>query len=152
MRQLLLQCVEIEELIGKIYRKLATGPAIDGKLRGLLEGMAADEDNHGSQLRLASRLLKENIFAGAKIPRERIAESLNRARGCFQQVQAAPLGSEAAIALAIRLEKEFSEVHAHCAVEFDDPKMAELFRSLAWEDNRHAQEISQYIETRKGAK
>jgi rubrerythrin len=148
MRQLLLQCIEIEETIGKIYRKLAEGPAGDGALRALLFGLANDEDSHANQLRLASRLLTENIFAGANIPRQRVAESLQQARDFLRHVQTAPLDLKTTIALAMRLEKDFADVHAHCAVDFADAKMAELFRSLAADDKRHAQAMNQFVKER----
>jgi rubrerythrin len=138
-------CAEIEETVGAIYRQLAAALPEGDELRSLWLQMAIEEDEHARQIRLAGRLPAREVFKGLHIPLAKIEEHLQRARAIQKKLQEVRPAMPVALKLSMQLEEEFRVVHVALAVEFRDESMKRMFESLAGDDDRHANQLRQFL-------
>ena len=144
MRKFLDTCIDIEETIAAIYRQFAETVSCDEALKKIWEEMANEEDQHASVIRLAGRLPRKDTFLAQKMTQDRVEQLLYRLKVVLERAKVAPLTVESALRVSMKLEGEFTEVHAASAAEFIDIKMKEMFQKLASGDKEHKQALEDY--------
>lgn len=149
MRSYLNNCQKIEQVMGEVYRKLAGVKIYSEKLRGIFERMAQDEDDHARQLGLAKSVPEDVFFEGGRFDPQKLDELLRRAHHLLRMAED-PLRSESLmLETAKDMEMEFIKIHLQNAVKFRDAAMAELFRDMAREDEKHYETLDSYYGSRK---
>ncbi len=136
--------IEIEEMQAAILRELAERVPTEQGLKELWLKMALEEEDHARQLRMAQRLFKAEAIRKPLIDMEQVELLHAKSKSLLHEVRQRTLSQKTALRLSLRMEKEFSVVHANNAVEFAEPSMQALFRSLAAEDKRHAEALAAY--------
>ena len=144
MRKFLDTCIDIEDTIAAIYRQFAETVSCDEALKKIWEEMANEEDQHASLIRFASRLPRKDTFLGQKMTQDRVDQLLYRLKVVLERAKVAPLTVESALRVSMKLEGEFTDVHAASAAEFIDIKMKEMFQKLASGDKEHKQALEDY--------
>jgi rubrerythrin len=139
MRNYLNACQEIEQVMGAVYRKLAGEETYSEKLRGIFERMARDEDDHARQLEQAKDIPGKTFTKNRRFDERKLAELLRKAS------EPAPVEA-LMVETAKDLEMEFIKVHLHHAVGVRDTAMAELFKKMAREDQKHFETLDAYYE------
>ena len=149
MRSYLNDCQKIEQVMGEVYRKLAGVKTYSEKLRLIFERMARDEDDHARQLGMAKGVPEDVFFEGGRFDPEKLDELLRRAHQLLRMAEDPPRSESLMLETARDMEMEFIKIHLQNAVQFRDAAMAELFRDMAREDEKHFETLESYYETRK---
>jgi len=144
MRSYLNNCRKIEQVMAEVYRKLAGVRTYSQQLRRIFEQMAQDEDDHAMQLELAKGIPEEIFFEGYRLEPEHVDELLRRAYDLLRMANDPPRSESRMLETAKEIEKEFMEVHLLNAVKFRHAGMADLFRDMAREDERHLETLDSY--------
>lgn len=146
MRSYLDGCLKIEQVMGEVYRKLAGVETYSEKLRSIFERMAQDEDDHARQLALAKGVPDKVFSKDRRFDQRKLDELLQQAHQLLL-LAADPAPSESLmLETAKDLEMEFIKIHLQNAVKFSDVAMAELFRDMAREDQKHFETLDSYYE------
>ncbi len=144
MHKFFRMCIEIEEMVAGVYRELAAATPAEGKLKKLWLEMALEEEDHARQIKLAARLPAMETIRKPLIPLQQVEHLHRKVKTLLEQIKGRTISREKALLLSLRVEREFVVVHVHCAVEFVDESMQALFRSLAADDERHAEALATY--------
>lgn len=137
MRNYLNDCLKIERVMGEFYRKLSRVENYSTEVRGAFARMAQDEEDHVRQLEMARGVPEEVFFAGARLEEHQLDQLLRRAHRLLRLAEDPPLTESEMLETARELELEFMQTHLHNAVRFHEPRVAELFHSLARDDEQH---------------
>ncbi len=145
MFRFLNKCAQIEENTALIYHEFANNKKCDPDLAAIWLRMARDEENHAQQLKLAIRLLRDDIADlvkdGGVNPDEMngLAKSvLGKARN--ENYELLDMLNDAVV-----LEDSFRNIHATCALEFKDPSLLATFKRLAQADEVHVEGLNTYL-------
>lgn len=141
MRKHLNFCIQTEEIVAKIYRQMANSPHLTLAVKETLQELAADEDDHASQLRFALRFTDGSVITSQPDMLRQAEEMLNQAQLLLQKMLPTEVDDHQAISTGVELEKNFSRVHLANACEFKDKKFAEMFAAMAKEDERHCHRL-----------
>jgi rubrerythrin len=142
------QCARIEETVAKIYRRMAQAVGGAEELRSLWLEMAAEEDGHLRQIRLAQRLLREEIATASRISEGTLEQLANRANSILRGVHSAGVSADDALRVSIKLEQDFLRIHGDRAVDFADESAKQLFANLAKADEEHLARLQRFCRTR----
>lgn len=147
MVRFLASCALVEETSGKIYREMATTAqaAKDETLAAVWTAMAADEEDHANQLRMAARLSREDIFERAVGAIPEPVEMLTRAESLLEQVRGGMLNELQMLEVAVELEGEFQKLHAAYALVFKDESMQKMFNALARAEAKHIEGLFERV-------
>jgi rubrerythrin len=149
MRSYLNDCQKIEQVMGEVYRKLAAVRTYSENLRNIFERMARDEDDHARQLGVAKGVPEEVFFEAARFDSKKLDEVLQRAHQLLRMAEDPPRSESLMLETAKDMEMEFIKIHLQNAVKFQDAAMAELFRDLAREDEKHFETLDSYYPSSK---
>ena len=149
MRNYLDHCQKVEQLMGEIYRKLAGVETYSEKLRSIFERMARDEDDHARQLGVAKSVPEDVFFEGGRFDSKKLDELLRRAHQLLRMAEDPPRSESLMLETAKDMEMEFIKIHLQNAVKFRDAAMAELFRDMAREDEKHFETLDSYYPSSK---
>lgn len=142
--QLLQICLEIEETLAKIYRHLEQyGPGNEA-LRNLWRQLAADEDQHALQIRFLLRLPSEGLVKEARLPLDTATAMRGYAKKAIREVTEKTISEATALQLARKLEKDFSQVHATVAMDYQQEQTRSMFAALAKADQDHGRMLADY--------
>lgn len=144
MQAFMNRCAEIEDILGQIYRELAAVFAADRDLEDIWLGMADDEGEHAREIRLAKRMLNDDIIVCEQVPDAQIRMLLSRARDILAKVRRSVLPIKEALRLSLHLEDEFRQVHVLCAVRFADSAVQKIFERLGRADREHVARLAEY--------
>jgi rubrerythrin len=134
-------CVKIEEIVGKIYRQLATSPQLSAEVKQTLNEMASDEDEHASQLRFALRFPVDSVVSSAAEMRQKAQELLTQAEQIFLQICQTGITDQQAIEIGIKLEQNFCQAHIGNSFNFKDGQHKAMFAAMARADEEHCQRL-----------
>ena len=137
MRNYLNDCLKIERVMGEFYRKLARVERYSEEVRSAFARMAQDEEDHARQLEIARGVPEEVFFAEPRIEEQQLDHLLRRAHRLLRLADTPPQSEREMLETARELELEFMQIHLRNAVRFHKPQVAELFRSLARDDEQH---------------
>lgn len=144
MQAFMNRCAEIEDILAQIYRELAEVFATDRDLEDIWLGMADDEGEHAREIRLAKRMLKDDIIVCEQVSDAQIRRLLSRARDILAKVRRSVLPIKEALRLSLHLEDEFRQVHVLCAVRFADSAVQKIFERLGRADREHVARLAEY--------
>ncbi len=134
-------CIQIEETVGRIYRKMATSERITPRVRQALQVLANDEDDHASQLRFAGRFPENSLVTSPPKADQRAQELLTQAKHILAKIDQIEVDDQQAISIGVELEKKFSEVHIANSFEFKEQSLKEMFAAMARGDDEHCQRL-----------
>ncbi|MHB8709559.1 MAG: ferritin family protein [Desulfuromonadales bacterium] len=140
MIKFLAACALVEDKAAEIYRAMAATALAEKnqELAALWLQMAADEEDHAQQVRLAARLSREKIFVELKMDREETPfASLERIETLLKEVTSTRLNEPEMLRVAVELESHFHKVHTSYTILFQDPSMKKMFDALARADDKH---------------
>lgn len=149
MRSYLNDCQKIEQVMGQVYRKLAEVKTYSENLRSIFERMARDEDDHARQLGVAKSVPEDVFFEGGRFDAKKLDELLRRAHQLLRMAEDPPRSESLMLETAKDMEMEFIKIHLQNAVKFRDAAMAELFRDMAREDEKHFETLDSYYPSSK---
>lgn len=138
------RCAEVEETLAHIYTELATKVEAEQVLKKIWLAMADDEGEHAREIRMAVRMLKEDIILGEQVPDAEIRQLLMQARDFLAHVQQSGMIVKEALRLSLHLEEDFRRVHLLCAVQFADDGMRMVFERLGRADQDHVARLTNY--------
>lgn len=144
MQPFLNRCAEVEETLAQIYAELAVTVAAEQTLKDIWLAMADDEGEHAREIRMAVRMLKEDIVVGEQVPDAEIRQLLVEARNLLTKVRQSDLDINEALSLSLHLEADFRRVHVLCAVRFADEGLRRVFELLGRADQEHVARLSDY--------
>ena len=98
MQPFLNRCAEVEETLAQIYTELAVTVAAEQTLKNIWLAMADDEGEHAREIRMAVRMLKEDIVVGEQVPDAEIRQLLAQARDLLAKVRQSESCSERGVA------------------------------------------------------
>lgn len=137
MERYLWICAQIEAAVGTIYRGLADCVACSEEQRESWRQMAREEEEHARRMQTAADVQAFDLLPVRPVSRRRAELLLIRAHMVLMGMNGPPPVEEEALALGIRLEEEFREIHALSAREMELARLREVFEGLAREDERH---------------
>jgi rubrerythrin len=152
MYGILSDCYQIEIISEKIYRKLAENESYAPEIRKAFQKLSLDEHNHASQIDLLVQAPDIKIDAVARISGEKVGKVLELAEKILAEVEKKKISEEEALKHSLQMEQEFIKVHAHNALHFDTPRLADFFDDLGRADLVHLntlQELLQWWNTEK---
>ena len=135
--QLMQICLEVEETLAKIYRRLAEHGPGDETLRQLWRQLAADEDQHAQQIRFLLRLPREGVVKGENLPLATATAMRDYAKKALKEITDKAISEATALQLARKLERDFGQVHATVAMEYQQEQTRSMFAALARADQNH---------------
>lgn len=144
MRQFLNRCAEVEETIAQIYTELAATVRAEQELKNIWLAMADDEGEHAREIRMAVRMLKEDILLDEQVADAEIRQLLAQARDLLAKVRQSDLVVKEALRLSLHLEEDFRRVHLLCAVRFADEGIRRVFELLGRADQEHVARLGDY--------
>ena len=146
--QTLDRCARIEQTVAKIYRRMAEAVRGGDELRSLWLEMAAEEEEHLRQIRLAQRLLREDTAAAPQISEGTLEQLDNRANSILRGVQRAGVSADDALRVSVKLEQDFLDIHGGRALDFADENARRLFANLARADQEHIARLQRFCRAR----
>lgn len=141
MRKYLMLCIEIEETAARIYRQLAKSGRLPNELQVILQSMAAEEDDHATQLRFALRFPANTAFIDKQYDRAQAQSLLSRAKNLLEKTCQQESDVKQAIEMGIELEDDFCQVHIGNSMQFRDENLKKMFAALAQDDKVHSQKL-----------
>ena len=148
MFKFLTACAQVEEMAAQIYRTMQQAAVAENQadLKKLWEGLAADEEAHAQQLRLAARLSRERVFDLVEPSQEaHPATLLKRAELMLNYVRSKKLSELEMLHIADELERDFHKIHMSFILLFQDPSMKKMFDALAKADDIHVASLQDRI-------
>lgn len=137
MERYLTICAQIEATVGTIYRGMADCVSCSEGQKAVWREMALEEEEHARQVQTAANSLAIDLMPVRPVSRRRAELLLIRAHMIMMGMNGTPPVEEEALALGIRLEEEFREIHALSATQMEPVRLREFFEELAREDERH---------------
>lgn len=137
MKAVLLDCEKIERLAAEIYQRLSRQPGFREPVRTTFTRLAEDERAHAIQLALAVQWADPALGMAKRISGQKVAEGLEKIQGLMRELEWHAASEEAALKMAIDLEKSFIRIHLDNAVYFSEPRIAQLFEALGRQDDAH---------------
>lgn len=140
MIKFLAACALVEDKAAEVYRAMADTALAEKnqELAALWLQMAADEEDHAQQVRLAARLSREKIFVELKMDGEETPFALmERIEAILQSVTSTLLSEPEMLQVAVDLERHFHKVHTAYTILFQEPSMKKMFDALARADDKH---------------
>lgn len=150
MIKFLAACALVEDKAAEIYRAMANTALAEKnqELAALWLQMAADEEDHAQQVRLAARLSREKIFVELKMDGEETPFALlERIATILKKVTTTRLSEPEMLRVAMDLESHFHKVHTAYTILFQDPSMKKMFDVLARADDKHLAGLKACIES-----
>jgi len=139
------QCAEIEDVIGRIYRRLADAFAHDESLCRFFSQMADEEEGHRRQIEMAQRLSREGVAGGSRISAGELEQLGRRAKTLLAGVRTSALSVQDALRASVRLEEDGLKVHAARAVDFREDGAKKVFSALAEADAVHVARLKEVL-------
>lgn len=144
MKKHLNTCIQIEETAAAIYRKMTKSTRLTATVRETLQELAADEDDHASQLRFALRFREGSIVTSLPKKQEQAHELLLHAKRILEKtLQQIEVDDQQAISIGVELEEQFCQIHIANSFEFKEDNFKGMFAAMAKEDERHCQRLSE---------
>lgn len=144
----LTSCALVEDALANIYREMAAVSATnDQELSVMWMEMARDEEDHALQLRMASRLTRDNAFdiEASKIDIDPLVLA-NRTNAFLEQIVTGQLTGSDMLRMALEIEGEFSQLHATTALAFKDGSLKEMFKAMARAEDKHTASLIARVE------
>lgn len=145
MYGVLADCYQIEIISEKIYRKLAANGTFAPEIRKAFQSLAADEQNHASQIDLLVQAPDRMIDAVTRISGEKVEQVKELAERIMAEVENLAITEEAALNLSVQMEQEFIKIHAHNALHFSDQRLADFFDTLGRADLIHLNRLKDLL-------
>ncbi|PLX95200.1 MAG: hypothetical protein C0621_04250 [Desulfuromonas sp.] len=142
--KVLASCMKIEQSIGQIYQYLADLFAKEAAFHQLFSRLAADEQDHALQIKLAGNLQRETVVTGLHLDETKVEELLSQVREMVASLRGTPPTAAEALQMALRLEEEFCQTHLLAAADIRDEKLASMFRALARADKDHLGQLQKF--------
>ena len=146
MYGILSDCYAIEIISEKIYRKLAANETYAPEIRKAFHKLSGDEHNHASQIDLLVQAPDLKIDAATRISGEKVANVLELAEKMLAEVEKKDISEEEALKHSLQMEHEFIKIHAHNALHFDAPRLADFFDSLGRADLVHLNTLKELLQ------
>lgn len=143
---ILADCYQIEIISEKIYRKLAANETYAPELRKGFHKLSRDEQDHASQIDLLVQAPDIKIDAVTRISGEIVEKALALAEKILAEVEKKDLSEEEALRQSLLLEHEFIKVHAHNALHFNAPRLADFFDNLGRADLEHINTLKELLQ------
>lgn len=134
-------CIKIEETVGAIYRSMLKSNRLSANVRETLAELAADEDDHASQLRFALRFPEGAVVNSLPEMLKEAQEMLQQAESMQKKVEQIEVDDQQAISVGVELEKRFCQAHIGNSFEFKEGQLKNMFAAMAKEDERHCQRL-----------
>ncbi len=131
----------LEELAGRIYRRLAEHYPAETPARFLFLRLADEEDQHRMRVKMvrARYARHDKALSAVRLDAAAAGRSIEAAERLHDRLaEWAPSSLAEALQLAIGLEDEFASVHAEAMLRDCEPDVRELFEMLASQDRLHA--------------
>jgi rubrerythrin len=144
MRAYLSECERIEQIIGRIYTRLASVEGYSDGLRGLLRQLAEDEEGHARLLEMAKGVPAEIFFEETRLSPESLAELREEVLMFLSLSDNPPRSEEEVLAMIRQLENGCLQVHLANSVHFREKRYGDLFLGLARSDEEHLKAIEDY--------
>ncbi|PLX97784.1 MAG: hypothetical protein C0623_14415 [Desulfuromonas sp.] len=138
-------CQKVEELASQIYKSLATNDSYPNELREAFTRLSKEEENHSRNLELLLQLRKEEI-SNFKITWDKTYSAMRLAEKFLAMVDEEELDQGRALTMALEMEKNFMQVHAHNVLEFNNPQISAVFEELWKEDLAHCDTLRKHLE------
>lgn len=145
MYGILADCYQIEIISEKIYRQLAANEAFAPEIRKAFQSLAADEQNHASQIDLLVQAPDRMIDAVTRISGEKVEQVKALAERIMAEVENLAISEEEALKFSVQMEQEFIKIHAHNALHFSDQRLADFFDSLGRADLIHLNRLKDLL-------
>ncbi|MDZ4183396.1 MAG: ferritin family protein [Desulfuromonadales bacterium] len=145
MYGVLADCYQIEIISEKIYRKMAAKETFAPEIRQAFQLLAADEQNHASQIDLLVQSPDSKIDAVTRISGEKVAQVLALAERIMAKVENSDMSEEEALHVSVLMEQEFIKIHAHNALYFFDQRLADFFDTLGSADLIHLNRLKDLL-------
>lgn len=146
MYGILHDCYQIEIISEKIYRKLAANETYAPEIRKAFHKLSGDEQNHASQIDLLMQAPDIMIDAATRISGEKVEQVLALAEKILAEVEKKELCEEEALKCSLQMEHEFIKIHAHNALHFGTPRLADFFDSLGRADLVHLNTLKELLQ------
>ena len=146
MHGILNDCYQIEIISEKIYRKLAAKENYAPEIRKAFRKLSGDEQNHASQIDLLVQAPDHKIDAATRISGEKVEKVLELAEKILAEVEKKDISEEEALRHSLMMEHEFIKIHAHNALHFDAPRLADFFDSLGRADLVHLNTLQELLQ------
>lgn len=144
MRAYLSECERIEQIIGKIYTRLASVGEYSDGLRSLLKNLAEDEEGHARQLEIAKGVPAEIFFEEARLSPESLADLREEVLMFLSLTDNPPKSEDEVLAMIRQLENGCLQVHLGNSVHFREKRYGDLFLGLARSDEEHLKALEEY--------
>ncbi|MDT8444960.1 MAG: ferritin family protein [Desulfuromonadales bacterium] len=145
MQAILQTCIDVEERVGEIYRKLVNHPDADDELREIWQQMADDEKRHAQRIRLVRERFEKAGVIACNLTLDDVQQLLERAAEILQKAQHGSLSLEEAIYASVELEDAFLAAHLGFAASGNQPDLQTMFKSLAEADREHTERLISYL-------
>jgi rubrerythrin len=145
MYGVLADCYQIEIISEKIYRKLADNETFAPEIRKAFHSLAADEQNHASQIDLLVQSPDRMIDAVTRISGEKVEQVKALAERIMAEVENLTISEEEALKFSVQMEQEFIKIHAHNALHFSDQRLADFFDTLGHADLIHLNRLKDLL-------
>lgn len=106
-------------------------------MRQLWRQLAADEDQPAQQIRFLLRLPREGVIKGEKLPLATATAMRDYAKKALKEITEKAISEATALRLARKLERDFGQVHATVAMEYQQEQTRSMFAALAKADQDH---------------
>lgn len=144
MRAYLSECERIEQIIGRIYARLASVEDYSDGLRRLLRQLAEDEEGHARLLEMAKGVPAEIFFEDTRLSPESLAELREEVLMFHSLSDNPPRSEEEVLAMIRQLENGCLQVHLANSVHFREKRYGDLFLGLARSDEEHLKVLEDY--------
>ncbi len=141
MKKHLNYCIQIEEIVGKIYRTVALSPRLTKAVRETLLELAADEDDHASQLRFALRFPEGAVVSSRPEMLEKVQCLLQDSERILEKTGRIDIDDQQAISIGVELEKKFSGIHIDNSFNFKEKSLKEMFTAMAKDEEQHCKRL-----------
>ncbi len=141
MKKHLNNCIQIEETVGTIYRKMANSPRITAVVRQGLQELASDEDDHANQLRFAMRFPENALISSPPKADQRAQDLLTQTEQILTKISQIEVDDQQAISIGVELEKKFRQVHIANSFDFKEQHLKDMFAAMARADDEHCQRL-----------
>lgn len=147
LAKIITQAIELENLIGEIYR-LASSLSPDEFLARELARLADEELQHVNQLRTGRNYLARapEAFGQPAIDEEEMLQGIKSAQELLARIEGRKLLLPQILAELKNLESQFEKIHLNTLMEIQDESLKKLFQVLAGEDQKHVKRLSHLLD------
>jgi rubrerythrin len=138
--------IELENEISVSYEKASQIAPLQS-LRDQLKQLAMDEVSHATLLKTGLNYIANarEAFEGTILRRDEIEVGIKKLKILNDEIENRKIGIHKALENIFNLELFFNKIHLNTIVEIKDESLKNLFKTLAKDDQEHANRINKIL-------